>query len=337
MRFGFTDDQRMLRDTVREVLQRECQPGTVRAAWEGRPDEVERVWRTLADTGVTGMTASEAAGGMGMNEIDLLLPLEETGYAALPGPLIDTVAVGIPLLEAAGTGAQRDRWLGEAAAGQAKIVVAFDGHSIVAHAGSSDVLVAEREGVGYCIPMSEVAVEPEISVDRARGLGRVQFEPSDGYRMREDVDTRALFELSRNRAAVAAASQLVGLSRRMLDMSIQYAKDREQFGKPIGAQQAIKHRLATALIEQEFARPLVYRAGWSLATSGDDRDVAVSLAKIYAGRAASFVAKQALQVHGAIGYTVECDLHMWMKRTWALAAAYGDAAFHRERVGRHIL
>jgi alkylation response protein AidB-like acyl-CoA dehydrogenase len=155
--------------------------------------------------------------------------------------------------------------------------------------------------------------------------------------MREDIDIRRLFALGRERAALATAAQLIGLSRRMLDMTVQYAKDREQFGKPIGAQQAIKHRLANALIEQEFARPLVYRAGWSVATSADDPEVAVSLAKIYAGQAARFVAKQALQVHGAIGYTVEYDLHMWMKRTWALAAAHGDAAFHRERVGRRIL
>ena len=110
-----------------------------------------------------------------------------------------------------------------------------------------------------------------------------------------------------------------------------------QFGKPIGAQQAIKHRLANALIEQEFARPLVYRAAWSMARSTDEAAIDVSLAKIYAGEAAKFVAKEALQVHGAIGYTIECDLHMWMKRAWSLAAAHGDAAYHRERVGRHIL
>jgi alkylation response protein AidB-like acyl-CoA dehydrogenase len=337
MRFAFTDDQEMLRDTVRDVLQRECPPDVVRAAWEGRHEGSRKVWGTLAETGITGMTASEASGGMGMNEVDLLLPLEETGYAALPGPLVDTVAVGIPLLEEAGTEAQRERWLGPAASGEAKVVVAFEGQSVVPHAGSSDLLIAEREGFGYCVPMSEVAIEPEISVDRARELGRVQFETSARHRMREDSDIRGSFALGRERAALATAAQLIGLCRRMLDMSVQYAKDREQFGKPIGAQQAIKHRLANALIEQEFARPLVYRAGWSIATSAEETEVAVSLAKIYAGQAARFVAKQALQVHGAIGYTVECDLHMWMKRTWALAAAHGDAAFHRERVGRHVL
>jgi alkylation response protein AidB-like acyl-CoA dehydrogenase len=272
-----------------------------------------------------------------MNELDLLLPLEETGYAALPGPLVDTAAVGIPLLEAAGTDEQKERWLGPAAAGEARIVVAFEEQTVVSDVAFADLLIAERGGVAFCVPVAEVSVGAERSVDRARQLGRVSFEAAERYRMRDDVDTRALSALARARAALGTASQLVGLSARMLEMAVQYAKDREQFGKPIGAQQAVKHRLANALIEQEFARPLVYRAGWAMATSAPDADVAVSLAKIYAGQAARFVAKQALQVHGAIGYTIECDLHMWMKRAWALAAAHGDAAYHRERIGRHIL
>ncbi|NNE20282.1 MAG: acyl-CoA/acyl-ACP dehydrogenase [Myxococcales bacterium] len=337
MRFAFTDDQKMLRDTVREVLQRECAPEIVRAVWEGRADGARTAWNTLAETGVIGMTASEEFGGMGMSELDLLLPLEETGYAAMPGPIVDTVAVGIPLLEAAGTDAQKERWLGPAAAGEVRIAVSFEGRGIVPHAASADVLIADRAGAAYCVPIDEASVHPERSVDRARELGSVSFEPAPSHRMREDVGTLGLFALGRERAALATAAQLVGLSRRMLDMAVLYAKDREQFGKPIGAQQAIKHRLANALIEQEFARPTVYRAGWSMATSARDAEVDVSLAKIYAGQAANFVAKAALQVHGAIGYTIECDLHMWMKRAWALAAAHGDSAFHRERIGRHIL
>lgn len=337
MRCAFDDDQKMLRDTVREVLQRECAPEVVRAAWEGRPDGARAVWDTLAETGVIGMTASEEAGGMGMGELDLVLPLEETGYAALPGPIVDTVAVGIPLLEAAGSAAQKERWLGPATSGAARIVISFEDQAIVAHAASADVLIAERGGAAYCVPIAEVSVSPERSVDRARDLGRVSFERSAQYRMRDDVNTTALLALGRERAALGTAAQLIGLARRMLDMAVQYAKDREQFGKPIGAQQAIKHRLANALIEQEFARPMVYRAGWSIATSARDVEIDVSLAKIYAGQAARFVAKEALQVHGAIGYTIECDLHMWMKRAWALAAVHGDAAHHRERIGRHIL
>lgn len=337
MRFAFTDDQKMLRDTVREVLQRECAPEVVRAVWEGRPEGAAAVWTTLADTGVIGMTASEDAGGMAMTELDSILPFEEIGYAALPGPMVDTVAVGIPLLDAAGTVPQKERWLHAAVAGDAKIIVAFEDQTIVSHAVSADLLVAERGGLAYCVPMSEVSTAPEQSVDRARQLTRIRFEEKETQCMRGDLDTQVLWSLAKQRATLATAAQLIGVSRRMLDMAVQYAKDREQFGKPIGAQQAVKHRLANALIEQEFARPMVYRAGWSMATVQPTAEVDVSLAKIYAGEAARFVAKQALQVHGAIGYTIECDLHMWMKRAWALAATRGDSAFHRERVGRHIL
>ena len=213
----------------------------------------------------------------------------------------------------------------------------FEDQTLVAHAASADVLIIQRGGAGYCVPVAEASVSTEQSVDRARELGRVSFDANAPCQIRKDVNTAALFALGRERAALGTAAQLVGLSRRMLDMAVQYAKDREQFGKPIGAQQAIKHRLANALIEQEFARPTVYRAGWSMATCAQDADIDVSVAKIYAGQAARFVAKEALQVHGAIGYTIECDLHMWMKRAWALAAAHGDAAYHRERVGRRIL
>lgn len=337
MHFAFTDDHKMLRDTVREVLQRECGADVVRDAWEGRIESARAVWDTLAQTGVIGMTASEGAGGMGMGELDLVLPLEEIGYAALPGPIVHTTAVGLPLLEEAATEAQRAHWLGPASAGRLRIVVAFEDQEIVAHAASADLLIAERGGVGHCVPISEVNVTSERSVDRARQLGRVDFEARAEHRMSQNVDAHALFSRARDRAALATAAQLIGLCRRMLDMTVQYARDREQFGKPIGAQQAVKHRLANALIEQELARPLVYRAGWAMAASAPDASVAVSLAKIYAGEAARFVAKQALQVHGAIGYTTECDLHMWMKRAWALAAAHGDAAHHRERIGRHIL
>lgn len=337
MRFAFTDDQKMLRDTVREVLQRECPPDVVRAAWGGRFEESARVWRTFADTGIMAMTVSEQAGGMGMSDLDLVLPLEETGYAAWPAPIVDTVAVGIPWLEAAGTNAQKERWLGPLIEGRAKMIVSFEDQPLVAHVDSADVLIAERGGHAYCIPMSEVSIAPQKSVDRARQVGRLSFEATTDHRMRDDVDTNGLLSLSRDRAALGTAAQLIGLCRRMLDMTVQYAKDREQFGKPIGAQQAVKHRLSNALIEQEFARPLVYRAAWALATSTSDAGVAVSLAKIYAGQAAQFVAKQALQAHGAIGYTVEYDLHMWMKRAWALAASHGDAAHHRERIGRHVL
>jgi alkylation response protein AidB-like acyl-CoA dehydrogenase len=131
-------------------------------------------------------------------------------------------------------------------------------------------------------------------------------------------------------AALGAAAQLVGLGQRMLDMTVDYAKQREQFGVPIGSFQAVKHHLADALKELAFARPAVRRAAATLAPPD------VSMAKAMASDAASFSARQALQCHGAIGYTVEHDLHRFLQQTWKLARTFGDAAWHRERIANHL-
>src|SRR4029077_13837378 len=141
------------------------------------------------------------------------------------------------------------------------------------------------------------------------------------------------------RAALAAAAQLVGLAQHMLDMSVAYVIQREQCGKPVGSFQAVKHHLADAALRLEFARPCVHRGAWVLANADRQADieVAVSLAKAQASEAALLAARKALQVHGAIGYTVEYDLHMWMKRAWALAAAWGDATWHRNRIKDALL
>jgi alkylation response protein AidB-like acyl-CoA dehydrogenase len=139
-----------------------------------------------------------------------------------------------------------------------------------------------------------------------------------------------------DRAALGTAAQLVGLGQAMLDMTVAYVKDRQQFGVPIGSFQAVKHHLADALKELAFARPVVQRAAWSLANGEPTAARDVSMAKATASDAASFVARQALQCHGAIGYTVEHELHLYLKRTWALSRAYGDAPYHRDRVGRAI-
>ena len=140
-----------------------------------------------------------------------------------------------------------------------------------------------------------------------------------------------------DRAALGAAAMLVGLSRRMVDMTVQYATERHQFGVPIGSFQAVKHHLADASLAVEFAEPLVLRAATSLAVGDPSASTHVSMAKAKASSAALDAASTCLQVHGAIGYTVEFDLHLFMKRAWALAARYGDAEFHRRRVRTAVL
>ena len=143
--------------------------------------------------------------------------------------------------------------------------------------------------------------------------------------------------LALDRGALATAAQLLGLAEKLIDLSVEYAKARRQFGAPIGSYQAIKHHLANALLKLEYARPCVYRAAYAIAHSEPDRHRDVSLAKAYANEAAAFAARVALQCHGAIGYTFEHDLHLWLKRVWSLQRAWGDTAHHRHEVATAVL
>lgn len=331
MRFAFTEDQLMFRDAVRDVLARECPPTVVRKAWEESTGRAASVYRTLAETGLVSATASEAAGGMGMTELDVVLALDECGYAALPDPVVETALVAIPLIEAVGTDALKSAWLEKLTSGEAIAAIDFDGGSFVPHAPVADLLLFVRDGALHAVPRSDVKLAAQVSVDRARRIAAVDFTPSAKTLVADAETAKDALEAARLRAVLGTAAVLNGLTRRMLDMTVEYAKVRHQFGKPIGSFQAVKHKLADCLIKLEFSRPMVSRAAYSMATNDPERAVHVAMAKAYASDAAQVVAKHALQVHGAIGYTIECDLHMWMKRAWALSQAYGDA-FHQRKI-----
>jgi alkylation response protein AidB-like acyl-CoA dehydrogenase len=160
----------------------------------------------------------------------------------------------------------------------------------------------------------------------------VQWPISGDTLLAYGVAADAIVQLMADRAAAGSAALLIGLADRMITMAADYARERQQFGKPIGSFQAVKHLLADARVKLEFARPATYRAAWSLATSQPTVSHDASMAKAMASDAADRAARVALQVHGAIGYTWECDLHYFMKRTWALSRAWGDAPTHRQLV-----
>jgi alkylation response protein AidB-like acyl-CoA dehydrogenase len=325
MRFAFTEDQLLLRDAVRDLLAAECPPKVVRHAWVD--GHVGGLWRRLADMGAAGMTAPEALGGAGLGDVDLVLLLEEAGRAADPSPWIDTTAVGIPALASAG----RDDDVRAAARGDLVVSTVVGGAPFAVHADVATLFLLESEGELRAVARGSAELEPVASVDGARRLARVR---GDGDRL-AGADVALAFD----RGALAAAAQLCGLSRAMIDLAVDYAKQRHQFGVPIGSYQAVKHHLANALLALEYARPLVHRAAWVVA-AGDvapERAVAVSCAKATASDAAELAARVSLQVHGAIGYTLEHDLHLFMKRAWALAATWGDAAWHRRRVADLVL
>jgi alkylation response protein AidB-like acyl-CoA dehydrogenase len=183
----------------------------------------------------------------------------------------------------------------------------------------------------------DVTFTAEASLDGARKLARVDWRPGPATRLAAGDDVRAALALAFDRGAFATAALLLGVSRRMIEMTVAYAGMRTQFGKPIGSFQAVKHQLADAHVAVELARPCVARAAYAIARREPDRAVHVSMAKAYASDAATRAARAALQCHGAIGYSFEYDLHLWMKRAWALAPAWGDAAWHRARIATHVL
>ncbi|MGH9019237.1 MAG: acyl-CoA dehydrogenase family protein, partial [Acidimicrobiales bacterium] len=194
-----------------------------------------------------------------------------------------------------------------------------------------------RQGEIHAVEGAAAARVARPSLDGARRGAEVTFVPSAATRLATGAEAAALVDALGDRAAMGAGAVLLGVADRLLAITARYAVEREQFGRPIGSFQAVKHHLANALIRLEFARPAVYRAAWSLDHGDGAAGVHASMAKALASEAATGAARIALQVHGAIGYTWECDLQLWMKPAWALAAAWGDAAFHRARVLERLL
>ena len=328
MRFSFTEDQLLFRDAVRDFLEKECDPPAVRAAWASETGRSPERWRKLADLGVVGLTVPEQHGGLGLDEIDLVLVLEESGRAALPEPLVETAAVGAPLLRDAGV----TDWLPRIAAGDAIVTVGFAPGAPVADAHVADVLVLAHGGELHAVGRDQVTLEARPVLDAGRRLFGVDWKPSRETRLATGDGATVLRKAAFDRGALAASAQLVGIADRLIALAAEHARQREQFGKPIGSFQAVKHLLADALLAVDFARPVVYRAAWSVARDVETRARDVSMAKAYASDAATAAARRALQVHGAIGYTWEHDLHLWMKRAWSLSTAWGDAGWQRARL-----
>ncbi len=333
MDFGFSDDQELFRSTVRQLLADRCPPSVVRDAWTDPSGAASPVWGPLAEMGVVGLLAPESAGGLGMDEVDLVLLLEETGRAAVPDPLVEHTAVAIPTLRDLGG---PDDLLAAAARGERFVGVGLAGATHVLAAERADALILQHRDELHLVTSDRFEATPVASVDRSRRLAAVEWEPGRDSRLAAGEPAARVAGAALDRGAVGSAAQLVGLARAMIEATVAYVTEREQFGRPVGSYQAVKHHLANALLAVEFAAPLVYAAAWAVANDADDRSLDVSIAKSTASDAATTAARCALQCHGAIGYTVEHDLHMWMKRAWALAAAWGHAQWHRERVSHRL-
>lgn len=337
MRFGFSEEQLAFRDALRELLDKECPPSDVRAALDGVDTRHDLRWARLAELGVTGLTVPERHGGLGMDELDVVVVLEECGRAGLPDPLAETVGVAVPLLDEVGPEEVAGRWLPLVAAGSAVLATGVGPSPYVVGADRADLILLLGKGELHAVPGDEAAVRLEPSVDAGRPVATVTWEAHPSTLIASGEAAARAVASAVDRGVLAAAAELLGAAQQLIDLACAHARDRIQFGQPIGSFQAVKHMLADTLLRLEFARPVVYRAAYSVAHHDPDRSLHCSMAKIYANAAASLASRVALQVHGAIGYTWEHDVQLWMKRSWSLSALWGTSDWHVARVAGRVV
>jgi alkylation response protein AidB-like acyl-CoA dehydrogenase len=365
MYFDLTDEQQAIKATAKDFLAARFKSERIReiAASEDGTDPAG--WGEMAELGWAGLAVPEEWGGQGLGIVDLAVLFEELGYALAPSPLLSNTVVALALSRCASDD-QRERFLRPLAEGSLRGTPALwdagstatpgaftmraeaDGDGIVLNgekvlvmdaAGADFFLVATADGHRHLVASDAagLSVRQEDSIDATRRLSSVRLE---GVRVAaaetlpgEGAEYEAVFD----RLCVALAAESTGVAQRSLEMAVEYAKDRQQFGRPIGAYQAVSHRCAQMLLETENSRSAVYGAAWAADAEPESLPLATSMAKAYASDAGWRVPDASIQVHGGIGFTWEHDLHFFLKRGRANAAMFGDAKWHRERVAEAVL
>jgi alkylation response protein AidB-like acyl-CoA dehydrogenase len=333
MFFDFTEDQYQLRDGARDFFTGESPASHVRAMWDSESGRSADLWKKMAEIGFVGLTVPEEHGGLGMDEVAMVLLLEEAGKVALPEPFLETAAVAAPTLLEAGTPAQQSEWLPRIAAGNAIVTLQLGDQQLVADAHVADLLICERNGELHAVPRDKFNAVFQPSMDGARRVFTVEAETGDDTRMTGGAEAAAK---AFDRAAWATAAFLIGVAQTELDLTVAYVKERQQFGRPVGSFQAVKHKMAETLLQVESAKAAIWYAAYAISTDAPDRSTAVSVAKSYATDAEFKANYESLQCHGGIGFTWEHDLHLWLKRGKALANAYGSARWHRDRLAATV-
>ena len=370
MHLEFTAEQDELRDGVRTVLAGECPMSLVREVVE-KGVTPEALWNRMVELGWPGLTVPESAGGLGMGPVELAVVVEELGRSVAPGPFVPTVTQFAPVVAEAGSPEQRNHFLGAIAAGELRGTMALaeaagsidpasvtaiaepEGSSYVLHGTKAAVVeaatadeiavVARRpgtegdDGVGvFVVPRADIGLEAVEPLDPTRSLATLTLEGVrvDTARVLGEPGpvTVAAIRRAVELAVTALAVESVGTAQAIFDVTLAYAKEREQFGVPIGSFQAIKHKFADMLITLERARATSYFAALTIAEDDDRRALAASMAKAAAGDCAALLAKEGIQILGGIGYTWEHDMHLYVRRVKSNALLLGSAAQHRSRV-----
>jgi|SRR5579859_3101628 len=357
MQFGLSESQQILKDTARKFFAGECPIATVRKLMETETAYDAALWAKLAGQGFTGVTVPEEYGGMGLGTVELILVMEEAGYALVPGPFFSTVALAAPVIDALGTSAQKKKYLGPIASGQARSTLALvekDGSwdpgqielsaagdrltgsklFVTDAASASFIVVAARNGI-FVVETNApgLRIEPMKGMDLTRKIYSLNFKNTPAEKLAGGGDLARALDIG----TAALAAELAGGMQRVLETTVAYAKTRKQFGKPIGIFQAVQHLCADIYLETESSRSAAYYAAWALQENTPDAAKAVSVAKMYASDASRTVGNRGIQVHGGMGFTWENDLHLYYRRAKASETMLGDGTFHRERIAKLVI
>jgi alkylation response protein AidB-like acyl-CoA dehydrogenase len=325
MNFDFSDDQQAIKRTAKELLATRFTLEKVRELAEAERYD-DDAWRELSGLGWPGIFVGEEHGGQGLGVIELVILMEELGYSLAPLPFFSNAAAGLAL-QHAGSEEQRERWLPGIASGEARGTVGLSSNgeaALVPDADSAEVIVLLDGDSGVVLEAGAAELEPLETIDSTRRFARVRGgsgEPLEG-------DSGPALD----RIVTALAAELTGVAQRAMEMAVEYARERKQFGRPIGSYQAVSHRCAQMLLETECARSTTYYAAWTADSEPESLPLAASMAKAYASDAGWRVGASSLQVHGGIGFTWEHDLHFFLKRARTDGHMFGSASEHRERV-----
>ena len=363
--FVFTSEQAQLRDAVRRFSAEHFGEAKARVQMESQPRFDRLVWQRLgSELGVLGLSVPDADGGVGGTLIDQAIAVEELGAALATGPLFGTVYLAIPALVAASAGTARDELLGALVEGARTAAFAvpdragaFDPAAVtvtgtdaltgtvarVVDADDADELLGAATGPDgialYAVDATGAGVQRTglVTLDLTRPQATVELTGAPARLIAGPDEATRVIEHALQVGATLLAAEQVGAAQHLLNLSVEYAKSRLQFGRPIGSFQAVKHRLAEGMVDLEHARSATYHAVWALTDGSDDPALAASIAQALASATFARIASDTVQVHGGIGFTWEHQAHLFLKRASTDAALLGSAEAHRDRVAALVL
>jgi alkylation response protein AidB-like acyl-CoA dehydrogenase len=353
MHFGLTQEQQLLQETARGFLARECPPPRLREIFDAGTGHDPALWKGLAEIGIAGLTVPETFGGAGLGLLELALVMEELGAGALPGPSFGH-ALACLAIQLAGSEAQQRRWLPDLASGQRIGTVAFaergdvwdpecwtlgvESETVsgakrhVPHAAIADLFVLGLRSGRFAVVERGAAgmrSEDERGVDRTRPIAELALDRTPAEML---VGASSAAERVRDAALVMLAADAFGAAWRLTQLAVEYAKTRQQFGTPIAQFQAVKHQLADMATQVEPTRGLFWYAGHAWDQMPAEAPRAAAIAKAHITARASEVARAAVELHGGLGFTWECDVQLWFKRAMFDRAWGGTPQHHHARI-----